>query len=266
MRLTDTEQEMLDGAQGEPRRFAIDQQIKVGRFFDAEDFVPVSQVHLMADGEAVGTAGLALLERFRAEDAERSRFLVPTVTDPRSVDPALCEALRQPAGSDAKEDRISAALAAMGALLTNTCINYQTIMPPLLGEHVAFGDTGSVIYANSVCGARSNFEGGSAALWAALTGRVPRYGYHLDKARQANQVFRLAVTPKSLTDWGRPGRSGRPAHGLLLGRAGGLRHRGAAVVRRAEAFRGGAGELRLDRHVPHGGRDARGAGPGGRLR
>jgi predicted aconitase len=44
--------------------------------------------------------------------------------------------------------------------MTDTCINYQTIMPPVYGEHVAYGDTGVVIYSNSVCGARSNFVGG----------------------------------------------------------------------------------------------------------
>ena len=32
-------------------------------------------------------------------------------------------------------------------MMTDTCINYQIIMPPVLGEHLAFGDTGSVIYA-----------------------------------------------------------------------------------------------------------------------
>ena len=54
--------------------------------------------------------------------------------------------------------------------MTDTCINYQTFMAPVRGEHLAFGDTGSVNYANSVCGAKSNFEGGAAALWAALSG------------------------------------------------------------------------------------------------
>ena len=39
-------------------------------------------------------------------------------------------------------------------------------------EHVAFGDTGVVIYSNSVCGARSNFEGGPSALSAGQIGRA----------------------------------------------------------------------------------------------
>ena len=52
---------------------------------------------------------------------------------------------------------------------------------------MAYGDTGSSIYANSVCGARTNFEGGPSALAAAMTGRVPRYGYHLDEHRREGE-------------------------------------------------------------------------------
>jgi predicted aconitase len=86
--------------------------------------------------------------------------------------------------------------------MTDTCINYQTIMPPVRGEHCAFGDTGVTIYSNSVCGARSNFEGGPSALSAGITGRTPRYGYHLDARRQATLIVRVATTPRGLDDWG----------------------------------------------------------------
>ena len=75
-------------------------------------------------------------------------------------------------------------------------------MAPLRGEHVAYGDTGSVIYANSVLGARSNFEGGPSALAAALTGRTPRYGYHLDESRRATRRFRVTAHPRGLSEWG----------------------------------------------------------------
>src|SRR5258707_10610239 len=100
------------------------------------------------------------------------------------------------------ERRTIGALEALGVLMTNTCINYQTIMPPLMGEHVAYGDTGVVIYCNSVCGARSNFEGGPSALAAALTGRTPRYGYHLEERRRATLVVNVGFTPRELNDWG----------------------------------------------------------------
>ena len=100
------------------------------------------------------------------------------------------------------ERRAIAAFETLGVLMTNTCINYQTIMPPVLGEHVAYGDTGVVIYSNSVCGARSNFEGGPSALSAGLTGRTPRYGYHLDERRRRRFVVNVGWTPRELNDWG----------------------------------------------------------------
>src|SRR5262249_33162642 len=78
-------------------------------------------------------------------------------------------------------------------LMTDTCINYQTIMPPVRGV---------VIYCNSVCGARSNFEGGPSALSAGMTGRTPRYGFHLDAQRQATFLVELSWTPRELNDWG----------------------------------------------------------------
>ena len=74
-------------------------------------------------------------------------------------------------------------------------------MPPVFGEHVAFGDTGSSIYTNSVLGARTNFEGGPSALAAALTGRTPRNGYHLDERRRGTTLFHVSAQPESYSDW-----------------------------------------------------------------
>jgi len=202
MRLNDYEAAMLAGELGEPRRVALEQQLAVGRFFDAEHLIEVAQAHVMADGEAVGEAGIQVLERIAAAPPGHRRVLVPTVTDPRGVDPKACGWLRQPDHAPERERRIVAAFEAMGVLLTDTCINYQTVMAPVRGEHVAFGDTGSTIYANSVLGARSNFEGGVAALWAGLTGRVPAYGFHLDRVRRGTRLFEVDLAPQDYADWG----------------------------------------------------------------
>lgn len=202
MRLNAIERDMLAGKLGEPRRWAIEQQIRVGRFFNAKDFVEVSQVHLMADTESLGDSGVEFLERLAtASEAER-RVRVPTVTDPRGIDFAAYKRLRQTERMAGLERRAIDAFRAMGIMMTDTCINYQTIMPPVAGEHLAYGDTGSTIYVNSVLGARSNFEGGPAALAAALTGRAPRYGYHLPAMRRGTAAFALKAKPKSLSDWG----------------------------------------------------------------
>lgn len=202
MRLNDFEQAILAGKQGEPRRQALEQQMQVARTFDAEDFVEVSQVHLMCDTESLGDSGVAYLEGIAARPDNERRVLVPTVTDPRGIDLCLYKRLKQPERFAERERRTIKALTAMGVLMTDTCINYQTILPPVFGERLAFGDTGSTIYANSVLGARSNFEGGPAALAAALTGRVPRYGCHLDRARRGTHLFEIGHRPASLSDWG----------------------------------------------------------------
>jgi predicted aconitase len=205
MRLTDDEKAMLAGEAGEPRRWAIQHQIAVGEFFDAADLVPVSQAHIMADTESLGDAGVRFLEGLAAAPEADRRVRIPTLTDPRGLDFAVYKRLGQTEAMAALEARTIAALKCFGVLMTDTCINYQTIMPPTRGEHLAMGDTGVVIYSNSVFGARSNFEGGPSALAAALTGRTPRYGYHLDECRRPTRRFRLAAQPRDLSEWGAVG-------------------------------------------------------------
>jgi hypothetical protein len=202
MRLSDDEDAMRAGAFGPAVRWAIAHQIKVGDYLGAEDFVPVSQAHIMADTESLGVAGVEWLERMAALPAAERQVRIPTITDPRGTDFAAAHRLRQQPWMLALERRAIAAFEALGVLMTDTCINYQTIMPPVRGEHVAYGDTGVVIYANSVCGARSNFEGGPSALSAGLTGRTPRYGFHLDERRGATLIVNVEHTPRELNEWG----------------------------------------------------------------
>jgi len=202
MKLTDEETAMLAGEMGPARRWAIEHQIQVGRVFDAEDMVPVSQAHMMADPESLGDAGVAFVERLATLPQEQRRVAIPMITDPRGVDLDHYDPLGQTEAMAELERRFIAACEAMGIMMTDTCINYQTIMPPVRGDHVAYGDTGVVIYSNSVCGARSNFEGGPSALAAGLTGRTPRYGLHLDRHRRATRRFVVRTQPEGLTDWG----------------------------------------------------------------
>lgn len=202
LKLTDYEQTLLSGAEGEPRQRAMQQLIAVGEFFDAPDMVEISQVHLMADTESLGEACVAYLESLARAPLEQRRVRVPTITDPRGADFKTYRRIKQDESFVKLEKRAIDAFRALGVLMTDTCINYQTITPPVKGEHLAFGDTGSSIYANSVMGARTNFEGGPSALAAALTGRVPRYGFHLDQHRRGNTRFVIEHRPKDLSDWG----------------------------------------------------------------
>ncbi len=202
MRLNDEEQAMRAGDFGPVAQWAIEHQIKVGSYLGAEDFVPVTQAHIMADTESLGAAGVEWLERWAKLPEKQRRVRIPTITDPRGTDFAAAHKLKHQPWMLDLERRAIAAFEALGVLMTDTCINYQTIMAPVLREHCAFGDTGVTIYGNSVCGARSNFEGGPSALSAGLTGRTPRYGYHLDRHRRATLVVQVSWTPRELNDWG----------------------------------------------------------------
>lgn len=205
MKLTDYEESIRAGDMGEPRRLALEHQIKVGQFFDAEDLVEISQVHLMADTESLGAAGVEFLETVAGYPKDERRTMVPTVTDPRGTDFNAYKRMKQQDDWVDLERRAVTAFQSLDVMMTDTCINYQVIIPPVQGEHVAFGDTGSSIYTNSVLGARTNFEGGPSALAAALTGRTPRYGFHLDERRRGTAHYVLETRPQDWADWGAVG-------------------------------------------------------------
>ena len=203
MKLTAEEEEMLSGARGEAVKGALAYQVRVGEFFGAARFVPVTNAHMMGDIEVMGDGGF---EYLCATRAKRARCSVPTTTNARCVDFEFAARLGQDATEVDKERRLIDALQEMNVLTTDTCINYQTLYQPHLGEHVAWGDTGTVIYANSVFGARTNFESGPAALAAGITGRTPEYGYHLAQHRRGTLVVRLEAALRDVADWGAVGK------------------------------------------------------------
>jgi hypothetical protein len=203
LRLTAEERAMLAGSRGEPVRRALEQQIEVGEFFGAKRLVPVTNVHMMGDIEVMGDAGLAFL---RDTCGRAARCARPTTTNARSIDFAHAAALGQDPIEVDKERELIACLRRMDVATVDTCINYQTLYQPHFGEHLAWGDTGTVIYANSVFGARSNFESGPAALAASLTGRTPAYGFHLDECRRGTLLVRVEAQLADLADWGALGK------------------------------------------------------------
>ncbi len=190
---------MRDGALGQAARAALEQQIAVGEFFGAERLVPVSNVHMMGDMEVMGEGGFAFVEGLLRDGA---RFSVPVTTNARCVDFERATAVRQRPELVQREQALVANLRRLGALQVDTCINYQTVYQPHFGEHLAWGDTGTVIWANSVTGARSNYEAGPAAIAAGITGVTPAYGYHLPEQRRGTRRFDVRCRLEDHADWG----------------------------------------------------------------
>ena len=167
MQLNDEERAMLAGEAGEPRRWAIAHQIAVGEFFDAADLVAGEPgAHHGRHRVPWAKPGCG----FSKASPRRPRPSAGCGCRPSPIRAASISRSTSGSGRPTRwrrsKRRAIAALQAFGVLMTDTCINYQTIMPPVRGEHLAMGDTGVVIYSNSVFGARSNFEGGPSALAA----------------------------------------------------------------------------------------------------
>jgi predicted aconitase len=193
------ERAMLRGERGEAVRQALELQLEIAKFYGARRFVPVTNVHMMGDIEVMGDGGLEHLERLARMGA---RCHVATTTNARCFDFAHVDRLGQDAGEADKERRLISLLREMDVITSDTCINYQTLYQPHFGEHVAWGDTGTVIWANSVCGARTNFESGPAAMAAAMTKRVPEYGFHLDGHRRGTFVVEVEADIEDYAEWG----------------------------------------------------------------
>jgi len=68
------------------RKWAVEHQIQVGRMFDADDMVEVSQAHMMADPESTDAAVVELIEKCAELPEDQRRVVILMITDPRGVD------------------------------------------------------------------------------------------------------------------------------------------------------------------------------------
>jgi hypothetical protein len=203
MHLTGQQRRWLDGEGGSALQWAMQFNESLGQFYDAERLLPVGSAHFAPDTRMAGAAGLALLETLASDGA---RIRVPGYLDPCLVDFARAAKLVATYGLTedfvAADRKTMALCRTLGFLPTYSCINYQTVTPPRFAEHLAWGDTGAAISANSIFGARTNFEGGPSALASALIGATPAYGLHLPQNRCANLLLRLDCRPEEIADWG----------------------------------------------------------------
>ena len=62
---------------------------------------------------------------------------------------------------------------------------------PDFGEQIAWGESNAIVYANSVLGARTERYPDLLDICAAIAGRVPAYGLHLDAHRAGDVLFDL---------------------------------------------------------------------------
>ena len=183
MRLNDLERAMLDGQHGQAAQWAMAYQQRVGEFFDAEDCVEVRLIHISTDRETMGDSGVAFLDELAALPYPDRRPRAFAAADFRGFDTETFQFLLPGRDLTTQSEEAARGLAALGISTSHAYVNDHSVTAPGFGESCGYSGTPSVIYMNSIVGARSNFEAGPSSLAAFFTGRVPRYGFHLDAQR-----------------------------------------------------------------------------------
>lgn len=190
MRLTDEEKRMLDGEFGDEVQECMNVIVTLGEIYEAEKMLPINNVHTPGVSYRVsGDAGLNYVK----DVSICGCFKVPTTLNTIGIDSEDWDKLGFPKDFSLRQIELLEAYARLGAIPINTCTPYLVGNVPRFGEHIAWGESSAIIFANSVLGARTNREGGPSALAAAVTGRVPEYGYHLDRNRKGTHLIKVEM-------------------------------------------------------------------------
>ncbi len=152
---------------------------------EAERLIEIASSHI--DGCLYhGDSGVEFAERLVAGGG---RVQVPTTLNVGALDLLHPEIVRRDEHSRTMAQRQMTAYTKLGCLPTWTCAPYQAGHRPKLGEHVAWGESNAVAFANSVLGARTDRYGDLLDICCALTARAPLAGLHLDQNRRATVLI-----------------------------------------------------------------------------
>ena len=192
--LTDEDRAMLQGEHGDAVAMAMRILIEMVHVWDAERLIDITSAHIDSCLYH-GRAGLDFAERLAEGGA---RVVVPATLNVSSLDLLHPELVQLDGETAANARRLMDAYVGMGCRPTWTCAPYQLPERPASGEHVAWAESNAIVFANAVLGARTNRYGDFIDICAAITGRAPLAGLHLDANRRATVVFRLEGIPDRL--------------------------------------------------------------------
>ena len=191
MFLTKEEQEMCDGEYGETIRKSMDILVALGDIYGASKLVDITSAQVSGVSyKTIGEAGLEYLQDLARDESAKAS--VNASLNPPGTDLDNWKELGFPEYFAVKQNDIVDAYGDLGIAKTCTCTPYLVGNVPRFRDHISWSESSAVAYGNSVIGARTNREGGPAALAAAIVGKTPLYGFHLDENRNANLVVNVS--------------------------------------------------------------------------
>jgi len=211
MYLTGEEERILRGEEGYASQVAMKILVALGDIFEADRLIPIESAHISGVSHKTLGDAVDFLEKLGEEGAKARVYssLNPCGLDLEKwaempVSKALYEA----------QLRIIGLYSGMDVDPTLTCTPYY-LKNVRRGAHLAWAESSAISYANSLLGARTNREGGPSAMAAALVGKTPRYGLHLDENRKGDYLVDVQTPLEGASDYG--------ALGALVGRGAEMR-------------------------------------------
>ena len=204
MKLTQEQQEILNGSRGETMAKVMETLVRYGELYDSDTMIPVTgkNNHLVTSfGLKALTPVYELMDQLIAEVAvSGTKFSA----DPRPLDKNVPSSFLQNIIFNhfmySKQDFYEDQLQKLGLMekdaFTCTCYMDEVGNIPKKGDILSWSESSAVVYANSVLAARCNRNSGIIDLMGAICGFVPRFGLLTDEGRKAKWIVEVHTTKK----------------------------------------------------------------------
>ena len=202
MKLTEEQQAIYDGANGETYAKVMQTLVRYGELFGASEMIPVTGEY----GHLVTSFGLKVIhpvyklmdELIKAGVTSKQKFTM----DPRPLDKNV------PSGPIkdlvfkkfmySMQNEYEEQLKKLGLLSEDgfSCACYfdEQGNKPKKGDILSWAESSAVVYANSVLGARCNRNSGIIELFGSILGVVPKFGLLTDEGRRATWRIELKTS------------------------------------------------------------------------
>ena len=203
MILTQEQQDIYDGKQGETLAKVMRTLVQYGETFGADKMIPVTSEH----GHLVTSFGLSMMGPvFKMVDELIEAGAISGQTfsaDPRPMDKNVPSNFLQNIIFKfmySTQDSYEKQLQKMGLMdqdaFTCTCYQDEVGNQPKKGDILSWAESSAVVYANSVLGARCNRNSGIIEMFGSIVGFVPNFGLLTDEGRKATWRVEIKTTKK----------------------------------------------------------------------
>lgn len=203
MRLTERQQRIYDGKEGDVKAKVMKTLVMYGETFGAEDMLDITGEY----GHLVTSFGLSVMKPvyelmdtlIQGGAVSSQKFTV----DPMPLEKCVPRNLIQNIFFKvmySKQKEYDEQLKKLGILscdsYTCTCYMDEVGNIPHEGDILSWAESSAVVYANSVLGARCNRNSGILDLFGSIVGCVPNFGLLTDEGRKATWIVEVRTTGK----------------------------------------------------------------------